>query len=222
MLESDVWTCTLKWKDIMSEPRSTQPSRLDQLLARVRAGESAAVNEVVEYFAERLRRLARQRRRASSTVARWEGTDDIAQAVAIRLSRVLLEVQPESESHLVNLAATMIRREIIDLTRKHSGKGGFAGNHASTPPGKDLNDRLDGQSPTPGPETTSRIREIHGLVERLPVEERVVFERHVYLDQEHAEIAEELGVSVATVKRRFRHARLLLAEWLGESDRSRE
>ena len=59
------------------------------------------------------------------------------------------------------------------------------------------------------------MKEIHEQVEKLPDEVREVFDLVFYLGLEQAEVARRLGVSVPTVKRRYRDARLLLYDALG-------
>ncbi len=58
---------------------------------------------------------------------------------------------------------------------------------------------------------------MHEQVERLPPEEREVFDLCWYHDLTQEEAAAALGVSVRTIKRRWLRARLRLQELLGEA-----
>src|SRR3954447_19007767 len=59
-------------------------------------------------------------------VCRWEETGDLQQELNLRLIRVLdAGVRPETEAHLVHLAAQVVGRLLIDLTRKHRGPEGW-------------------------------------------------------------------------------------------------
>src|SRR5207302_3839847 len=57
--------------------------------------------------------------------------------------------------------------------------------------------------------------EFHRQAEALPDEEKVVFDLIWYHGMQQEEVAQVLGVSVRTVKTRWREARLLLHERLG-------
>ena len=60
---------------------------------------------------------------------RWEQTDDVFQSAMMRLYWSLSEVQPESVRQFFGLAATQIRRTLIDLVRHHFGPLGQAAKH---------------------------------------------------------------------------------------------
>jgi DNA-directed RNA polymerase specialized sigma24 family protein len=59
------------------------------------------------------------------------------------------------------------------------------------------------------------VREIHEQIEKLPADAREVFDLIFYLGAERGDVARRLGVSVSTVTRRYREARLLLHDALG-------
>lgn len=64
-------------------------------------------------------------------IRRWDDTDDVVQNAAIRFLRALDDTTPEGSDHLVNLATLQIRREPVDLARKHRGPESQAANHES-------------------------------------------------------------------------------------------
>lgn len=72
--------------------------------------------------------------------------------------------------------------------------------------------RADSQ---PGPQTALRIKELEEQIEKLPEEPREVFSLIYHLRLLQAEVAERIGISLPTVKRRYREAKELLAESLG-------
>jgi len=51
-------------------------------------------------------------------VQRWDETDDIFQACALRLFRSIQGINPDSHRHLENLAAVQVHRTLINLGRK--------------------------------------------------------------------------------------------------------
>ena len=190
------------------------------MLDRLAAGDDSARDELVQYSMERLRRLARKMLRDSPAVHRWNETDDVFQNALIRLDRALQTVRPESTRRFVGLAATQIRRELIDLARHHYGPQGDGAHHASDPGqansqggGKPLYDP-GARDTSPSEIPQEDMERFHAAVGDLPDELREVFEKSFYLDMTQNEIAQEIGVSTKTIKRRWRDAKVKLGEIL--------
>ena len=127
---------------MMVEPSPSPPSsfapmpeslghtaQLDGLLDLMRSGDQTARQRLVEHACERLRGLARKMLRRYPKVHRWEETDDVFVEAVTRLHRALATVQPESPRHFYNLAATQIRRVLIDLSRRYYGAEGLGSHH---------------------------------------------------------------------------------------------
>src|SRR4051794_9631631 len=106
---------------------------LQRLLNRLAGGEQAAADDLIAHSMERLRRLARKMLRDRPDVRRWEETGDVLQNALIRLNRALKAVKPASVRDFIGLAATQIRRELIDLARHHYGPEGDAAHHITDP-----------------------------------------------------------------------------------------
>lgn len=190
--------------------------RVSLLIDRVRAGDDKARLQLIEHAGERLRRLVAQQMRRFPAVARWEQTDDVWQAVLIRLSKALRDVPLTDAKHFFSLASLQIRRELMDLKRKHHGPEGVGAHHASVA-------RSGDSSAGAGPEAKGRERspqtiaewgELHGLVNQLEPELRDVVDLLWYQGLEQEEAASLLGVSSKTVNRRWREARIRLGELL--------
>lgn len=190
------------------------------LLDRLATGDESAKDELIKHSMERLRRLARKMLRDSPAVRRWNETDDVFQNALIRLDRALQTVRPESTRRFIGLAATQIRRELMDLARHHYGPQGDGAHHASDP---GQANSQGGGNPLydPGAKDTSPseipnedMERFHAAVDDLPDELREVFEKSFYLDMTQDEIAKEIGVSTKTIKRRWRDAKLQLEEIL--------
>ncbi len=109
----------------------SQSSLIDDWLGRLRAGDDSARGTLIEHSCERLRLLTRRMLSDYSRVRRWEETDDVLQNALLRLHRALCEVHPDSTRDFINFAATQIRRELIDLARRHFGPQGIGANHHS-------------------------------------------------------------------------------------------
>ncbi len=190
-----------------------QTSEADELLGRHRAGDASAREGLIRLAQSRFAALARAMLRRHPRVHRWEQTDDLLNAALVRLHRSLADVRPETVRHFDNLAATQIRRELIDLARSYYGPEGAGANHHTdgTDPGLRLAEIGDRSGP---PETLEGWMAFHEAVERLPAEEREVVGLLWYRGMTHAQAAEALGVATRTVQRRWASARLLLQDAL--------
>jgi RNA polymerase sigma-70 factor (ECF subfamily) len=190
-----------------------QTEEADDLLGRHRAGDASAREGLIRLAQGRFAALARAMLRRHPHVRRWEQTDDLLNAALARLHRSLADVRPETVRHFDNLAATQIRRELIDLARSYYGFEGLGLNHHTdgTDPGARLAQVGDGSRP---PETLEGWMAFHEAVERLPEDEREVFGLLWYRGMTHAQAAEALGVATKTVQRRWASARLHLLDAL--------
>jgi RNA polymerase sigma-70 factor (ECF subfamily) len=126
----------------------------------------------------------------------------------IRLHRSLAEVRPESARQFYGLAATQIRRELIDLARRYNGPEGEGSNH-DTDGGEAATTH---RSPESEPDTLDAWTDFHEKVSFLPDDEREVFSLLWYEALNQPEAAALMGLSLATLKRRWQSARILLSE----------
>ena len=198
-----------------------QTTEAGDLLGRLRAGDDSAREDLIRLAQGRFVALARVMQRRYPHVRRWEETDDLLQAALMRLHRSLAVVRPEGVEHFDNLAATQIRRELIDLARSYHGPEGIGANHNTDKigPGERLAQEPDGGGM---PETLEGWSAFHEAVERLPEEERQVVGLLWYRGLTHAQAAGALGVATKTVQRRWASARLLIRDALdGESPQDR-
>ena len=187
---------------------------LQRCLDRLQNGEEAARQELLNNACERLTQITRTMLRDYPRLKRWEQTDDVLQSALLRLMRALRTVTPASLRDFYRLATLQIRRELIDLVRHHYGPEGAGARHATN---KILRESAE-SAPAPyeradSADEPSRLAvwaEFHEQVERLPEEEREVFDLVWYQGVGHTEAAELLGVSPKTVKRRWQAACLRL------------
>lgn len=190
----------------MTEHNSLHVARC---LDRLRQGDDSARGELLAVARGRLLELARVMLRGYARLRRWEETDDVLQGALMRLHRALESCQPEAPVGFYRLAATQIRRELIDLSRHHFGAHGQAANHDSVPTGLG-----EGASDTQDPARLAAWTEFHEQALALPEAERQVFDLVWYHNLELTEAAELLGVSSRTVLRRWQSACLLLHQAL--------
>jgi RNA polymerase sigma factor (sigma-70 family) len=192
-------------------------TQFQRLLDGWAAGDEGARTELLERAAQRLLILTRRMFRNYPQLRRWEETDDVFQNAILRLYRSLGDVRPDSVRGFFALAATQIRRTLIDLARHHFGPEGSAAHHHSetraAESGSNPHDsRLAGGDERP--ETLDAWARFHEAVELLPHEERDAFSLVWYGEATQHEVAELLGVSERTVLRRLVRARLLLHDSL--------
>jgi RNA polymerase sigma-70 factor (ECF subfamily) len=144
---------------------------------------------------------------------RWEETDDVLQNVLLRLHHSLKEVKPNSVPEFLGLAATQIRRSLVDLARHHFGPRGDAAHHETDRSGEERGSLIKHQADrTYEPQSLQQWSDFHEQVEALPDREREVFNLLWYDGLDQAEVARVLAIDVRTVKRRWRSARMLIRE----------
>jgi RNA polymerase sigma factor (sigma-70 family) len=200
--------------------------QLQAILDLASQGNEEAYDQLIGLASNRLLKLTRKMLKNYPQLRRWEESGDVLQAVAIRLQRSLKNLKPETVREFFGLATVEIRRSLIDLIRHHFGPEGIAANHHSNL-GKGVSDenKILQNEPIDNhqPESMEAWVRFHESVEELPDNHREVFQLVWYAGLEQKEIASLLEISVPTVKRRFRSARLNLYNALeGESPLSEE
>jgi RNA polymerase sigma-70 factor (ECF subfamily) len=185
---------------------SANTTQLHRWLERVRAGDASARNELLRAVGARLERLVHKMLRRFPNVRRWADTQDVLQNSLLRLLHALERIEPPSMRDFYNLAACLIRAELVDLAR-HFAR---ANRHEAAPAGLSA-PGAGGLEPEP-PAPTEDARELerwaqfHEACAELPAEEREVVGLIFYHGWTHAEAAELVGVSARTVQRRWRSA----------------
>jgi RNA polymerase sigma-70 factor (ECF subfamily) len=198
---------------------SSQTVQIQAWLDRLRGGDEAARDELLNCACGRLRNLARKMLKGYPNVHRWEQTDDVVQNAALRLHRTLRQMPVETSRDFFRLAALHIRRELLDLAKHYYGPLGQGARHATNPggPPSETNEPTAGD-PADLSHEPSRLAswgEFHEQIAALPDEEREVFDLLWYQGLSQAEAAELLGVSERTIKRRWQSGRLKLHDALG-------
>ena len=203
----------------MAESRATDATNLtERLLLKANAGDVESREQLFQHCCERLERLARKMLADFPAVRRFEQTGDVLQNASMRLMRALRDVQPESVRHLFSLAATQIRRELIDLARHYRGANGDARNLESTLDRSGTSDRF-GLSPadlTNAPDRLASWTELHAHIANLPEQERELCELLWYQGLPQADAAEILDMPLRTLKRRWQKVRLTLHELIND------
>jgi RNA polymerase sigma-70 factor (ECF subfamily) len=191
--------------------------RIEVLIERLRRGDAAARDELLDCAWSRLEHLAHKMLAGFPRVRRWEGTGDICNRAAMRLLSALEAGPPNDALHFFHLAAMQIRRELIDLARRYKNRPEVI---ALPPPGDGSDsDAPAGLDPADGtsrdPSRLDRWTQLHEAIAGLPDRPRAVCELLWYHGLPQAEVAQLLGVCVKTVKNHWMEARLRLCEELG-------
>ena len=122
------------------------------------------------------------------------------QNASVRLLRTLEAVEIDSMRGFYRLAATQIRRELLDLARHFAGDHNHAALHDSGLPSDDA---------MPAAEPVADLQmwtAFHQAVEQLPPEEREVVSLVYYHDWTQADVADTLQVNERTVRRYWKSA----------------
>lgn len=190
-------------------------THLQRLLDQLAAGDQHATSELIQLTRVRLHRLARRILTDIPQVRTWEESDDLVQNAAVRLWRALANHKPPTPLDFYRLAAALMRRELMDLSRHYFGPCGHGanlrltnhGDHHSpsaTPPECQ---HADG---TNDPQKLSRWADFHEYIETLSDDERALFDVLWYQGLNIAQGAAALQLSERTLRRRWKEARLKL------------
>lgn len=182
--------------------------QMQDYVQRWQSGDTKAAEDLYRAIADRMEHLARCMLRRYPNVRIWVETVDVLQGSVWRLLVTLRNLQPPSMRDFFNLAAAHVRRELLDLARRFAGK---------IPPGSGEN-LDDSRFHPPLGESSDELElwsRFHEAVENLPVEEREVFSLAFYNGWSQKEVAEMLGISERTVRRRWAAACVVLARLVG-------
>lgn len=203
-----------KAEDVMAE---TSNESWQSLFARLQAGEANARQELISRTYSRLYHLMAQMLRYFPSVQERATTSDVLHDSLVRLWRALNSVQIQTAEDYFRFAAVQMRRQLLDMARQFRRQPKSirfdAGGHKS-------------ESDRPGVRDPKELDfdllsleewcEFHELVDRLPEEERSVFQMVFYHGLPQAEAAEILKMSLPTLKRRWMSARIRLREYLDD------
>lgn len=186
---------------------------VENCLREMAEGKQEARDHLIRIADRRLRRLTQTMFRDHPSLQRWEETDDVYQRGVVRLWQALGGCQPRSAVQFYRLAATVLRRELIDLARHYFGPEGMAAHHATPIWSANQDERPDA-----GPEhadgstwDSAKLQtwtEFHQEVESLPEELKATFDLLWYQGLPQSEAAEVLGISKRTLERRWHEARM--------------
>lgn len=182
-------------------------SLITKLSAPDQAVRLAARDALVSAAMDHMRSVTHRLIRGFPQVRRWDETDDVVQGASLRLTRALDAVVPTDARHLLNLIATQVRRELIDLARRYAGAESFARYHETNLGNVDGQEvcRSDAAEDPANADTASvnSWARFHEVADALDNEDRELFNLVWYLGISQEQAAETLGCSVRTIGRRW-------------------
>lgn len=191
---------------------------VENWIEKLQSGDDGAREELINCACDRLMRLTRTIKRGFDRVNRWEQTEDVFQRATLRLYESLKEVKLNDARHFYRLAALQIRRELIDLARHYNGPQGMGANYATQMAKPDASKiqhaAYDAADQTGNPESAMEWGDFHSTIEQLPDEQKEVVELLFYHGLSQEEAAKIMDVSVRTIKRYWRAARMSLHDKL--------
>lgn len=193
---------------------------LNKRLDRMKAGDLQAQNELISKAQHRLEKLAGKMLQSFPQVRRWEAADDVLQNALLRLLRSLEQVRPANTREFFALAATHIRRELIDLARHYQGACGLGANLQSGifhPGSNDSAAAFEPQESSLNADELDRWVAFHQTVEKLPVEEREVFGLAYYHGWSQTRIAELFQKDERSIRRYWKSACEMVRERVNRS-----
>lgn len=184
---------------------------LDTLLARTRAGDPRAHEQLLVAVYDELRMLARQRFRRERSGHTLQSTALVHEAW-LRLAGQT-QVQWQNRSHFLAVAATAMRRVLVDHARRsQSDKRGANAIHLSLTAAEavahgstDVLDVLD-------------LEDALAVLAQDHPEHAAIVEMRFFGGMTALEVAEATGVTERTVERKWRFARAWLYQRLAEEN----
>jgi RNA polymerase sigma-70 factor (ECF subfamily) len=196
---------------------SVRTLQLHGWLERMRAGDRAARDELLQAVCGRLEQLARKMLRRFPNVQRWTETGDVLNSALVRLLRSLERMEaPASMRDFFALAAEHMRRELLDLARHFASSKGPRAVQLSQLPDDSRGPSYEPAAPDEDPGELERWCSFHHEVEQLPAEEREVVGLIFYHGWAQADVAQLFAVHERTIRRRWTSAMVRLHHVLGE------
>jgi RNA polymerase sigma factor (sigma-70 family) len=188
---------------------------LRDLVERLRSGDDSARRQLLDRVYHRLRRIAASM--FHKDFPRLRAQHDVESVVDEAWARLMKAIEtrpPESVEHFYALVFQNVRHVLLDMVRNQArNEQRVQQCHDSNgSPGSDLS-RERGDD-THDPSRLAIWTEFHQEVEKLPAEERLVFDLHYLGEFNQVEVARLLDMHPKRVSRLWLAATGRLAHWL--------
>lgn len=176
------------------------------LIARIRAGDAAARNDLIVVAQNRMTGLVSKKLRKYRRVGRWVEEADVFNEVAMKLLGALEKAPPPGRDvtgtrGFLAYTGRIIGNHLTDLGRRFFGPYGLGTKHASGN-GSASHPRPDPAAPADDPDEFDNWVLMHAAIPRLSQDdEREAIQLYVYHGMSKADIAGVMDVHVRTVDR---------------------
>jgi RNA polymerase sigma factor (sigma-70 family) len=194
-------------------------AELQDLIDRMRWGDATARRELLERAHDRLLKIAA--RIFQEDFTGLHGRHDLESVVSevwMRLVVALESTEPQTVDGFFGLVFVKVRQVLLDMAK---GQRRVDALRRDGPLDADESEALaafDRADTTNDPSRLALLTEFHEQIEKLPEEQRMVFDLHYYGGFSQAEIAQMLELHRKQVSRLWLAATGRLARWLNESD----
>jgi len=205
------------------EPSHPTDSLVRAAIERLHRGDPAAKNDLLAYAQRQLVRMVQKMLHGESgfaVVRRWEQTDDVVQGTLIRLSRTIDNLPIDSPRDFFKLAATNIRWQLKTLRDQYRADASHARHHHTDMPaalaeGHTPIDQVLAGMAAPI-DSFAAMSQFLDAIETLTDDDREIIDLRLVHGLTRQEAADQLGITLATFKRRYADACDRLGEELGE------
>lgn len=146
-------------------------------------------------------------KKAMERLGNFHMAQDALQETFIKIVLCIDSIEDVNSPRTANYVVTILENTITDMYRKdkHEPKDSFEELTEVSGNGIDLLDRL-------------LAEDIADMIGELPEKYRAVMELRVYYEMELKQIADVLGISYATVRKRLERARAMLVEKMAQKE----
>jgi RNA polymerase sigma-70 factor (ECF subfamily) len=189
-------------------------AELQVLIDRLRQGDIAARRELLRRAHDRLLRIAATvfRQDFPALHGRHE-LESVVSEVWMRLAGALEKTQPETVEGFFGLVFLKVRQVLLDMAQRQRRADAQRGGLPVVAGDSDAQAEFDQPDTTYEPAQLAVLTEFHDQIEKLPEDQRRIFEMHYYGGFSQAEIAQILGLHRKQVSRLWIAATRCLARW---------
>jgi len=180
--------------------------QITRLLVRAAGGDRKAVDDLFPVVYQQLRKIAQNKLRPERANHTLNATALVHEAYIKLINQEQMEWQ--NRAHFYAIAATAMRRILVDYARNRNAEKRGGGNVFIT-----LNDEI--MSAETKAERIVELDDAIGRLEAINERQAKVVVLRFFGGLKESEIGESLNISLATVKRDWRLARAWLARELG-------
>jgi DNA-directed RNA polymerase specialized sigma24 family protein len=179
---------------------------LESAFGRLNDGDEDAIDEILRLCHQRFLAMARNMLRGFPNVHSLYRTSDVLGETWPDILRALENMHFESPVVFIRVVGKNIRWTLLDLARRVAVVPGVYG-------------RAEKPDSSNDPVEFAIWAEIHEWIDRLPDDERVLYDLLCYCGYTQPEAAKKLGVCEKTVQRGWRDAKLKFAAKFGDKVR---